>query len=77
MRLLLSKRGAESPLYLKLACEELRLFGVYEKVNDYLKSMAQTTPKLIDFVLDRIEMDYGKELVKNVFSLLYSSRQGK
>ena len=73
----MSKKGAESPLFLKLACEELRLFGVYEKVNDYLKAMAQTTPKLIEFVLDRIELDYGKELVKNVFSLLNGSRQGR
>eukprot|EP00111_Clytia_hemisphaerica_P016572 TCONS_00049092-protein len=76
MRLLLSKKGAESPLYLKLACEEIRLFGIYEKVSEYLKALAQTTPQLIEFVLNRIEKEYGSKIVKNVFTLLHHSRQG-
>ncbi len=33
MKLLLSKREASLPLYLSLACEELRVFGVFEKVS--------------------------------------------
>ena len=76
MRILLSKKGADSPLYLKLACEEIRLFGVYEKVSEYLRQMSQTTPQLIEFVLNRIELDYGMESVKDVFTMLHHSRQG-
>lgn len=76
MRILLSKKGADSPLYLRLACEELRLYGVYEKVSDYLHEMSQTTPQLIEFVLNRIEANYGKALVKDIFMLLRHSRQG-
>ena len=33
MEILLSKKEAGIPLYLNLACEELRMFGVYEKVS--------------------------------------------
>ena len=77
MRLLLSQKGAESRLYLKLACEEIRLFGIYEKVSEYLKALAQTTPQLIEFVLNRIEQEYGSKIVKNVFTLLHHSRQGQ
>lgn len=76
MRLLLSKKGAESPLYLMLACEELRLFGVYERLSEYLKSLAQNIPQLIEFVLKRIEPSYGKDLVENVFLLLQFTRKG-
>ena len=32
MSVLLAKREASSPLYLSLACEELRMFGVFEQV---------------------------------------------
>ena len=76
MRILLSKKGADSPLYLKLACEEIRLFGVYEKVSDYLHLMSQTTPLLIEFVLNRIEGNYGQDLVRDIFMMLHHSRQG-
>jgi hypothetical protein len=33
MKLLLSKREANLPLFLTLACEELRMFGVFEEVG--------------------------------------------
>ena len=33
MKLLVSKREANLPIFLKFACEELRFFGVYEKVS--------------------------------------------
>lgn len=33
MKLLVSKREANLPLFLKLACEELRVFGVFEEVS--------------------------------------------
>jgi len=33
MKILLSKKESGMPLYLSLACEELRVFGIYEKVH--------------------------------------------
>jgi len=32
MKILLSKKEAGLPMFLSLACEELRVFGVFEKV---------------------------------------------
>ena len=32
MNILVSKKDANIPLYLSLACEELRVFGVFEEV---------------------------------------------
>ena len=40
MRVLVKKSGAESPLYLLVACEELRLFGVYERLTERIAAMA-------------------------------------
>ena len=36
MKLLVSKREANLPIFLKFACEELRFFGVYEMVTKTL-----------------------------------------
>jgi len=36
MKILLSKKESGMPLYLSLACEELRVFGIYEKVTWYI-----------------------------------------
>ena len=40
MRLLLSKDGSANPLWLSLACEELRLFGSFEKVLQKIRELA-------------------------------------
>ena len=33
MKLLVSKKEANVPLYLRLACEELRVYGLFSKVS--------------------------------------------
>ncbi|KAK3095524.1 hypothetical protein FSP39_015646 [Pinctada imbricata] len=76
MKLLLSKREAVNPLFLQLACEELRVFGVFEKVGEKLKSMPHTTPLLLQEVLTRLESDLGYDTVSMAMSLLASVRDG-
>eukprot|EP01124_Arcella_intermedia_P006950 TRINITY_DN1421_c0_g1_i1.p1 TRINITY_DN1421_c0_g1~~TRINITY_DN1421_c0_g1_i1.p1 ORF type:complete len:2329 (+),score=518.76 TRINITY_DN1421_c0_g1_i1:65-7051(+) len=76
MRVLLKKFDAGSPLYLSVACEELRVFGVYEKVSDRIKSMGDKIPKLFDEVLNRLETDHGKSLVQDVCSFIAISKNG-
>ena len=48
MRLLLSKDGSANPLWLSLACEELRLFGSFEKVLQKIRELADDLPRLED-----------------------------
>lgn len=35
LKMLVTKKEATSPFYLSLACEELRVFGVFEKVGAF------------------------------------------
>lgn len=60
MRVLLRKTDASKPLYLTIACEELRVHGVYETVSEKIKNFGSTIPKLLDEVLARLEVTHGK-----------------
>lgn len=37
---LLSKESSQNPLWLSVACEELRVFGVFSKVTDKINKLA-------------------------------------
>jgi len=76
MRVLLRKADAGNPLYLVVACEELRVFGVYERIADRIKSIGEKIPKLFDEVLHRLELDHGKQLVQDTCSYICVSRNG-
>ncbi|MEO0101292.1 MAG: tetratricopeptide repeat protein [candidate division WOR-3 bacterium] len=76
MSALLAHPDVKNPLYLRVALEELRLFGKFEPLTKRIESLAPDIPGMFEQVLERLEGDYGKELVKEVFSLLGSSRYG-
>ena len=40
MASLLSKESSQNPLWLSVACEELRVFGLFAKVTDKINSLA-------------------------------------
>lgn len=76
LRVLLKKVDASTPLYLTVACEELRVFGVFEQISDRIKAMGEKLPKLFEEVLIRLELDHGKLLVQDTCSLIGVSRGG-
>jgi len=76
MRELLKKADSGNPLYLMVACEELRVFGLYEQVNERIKRMSPQIPRLLEEVLKRLETDHGAEIIQNICSLLVASRGG-
>ncbi|KAH3757934.1 telomerase protein component 1 [Pelomyxa schiedti] len=76
MGLLLKKKDASKPLYLIVACEELRVFGVFEQLSKKIQSFSETVALLFQDVLERLESDHGRELVSNALSLLKASRSG-
>ena len=39
METLLEKQGSANPLWLTLACEELRVFGIFETLLDKINSL--------------------------------------
>jgi nephrocystin-3 len=76
MASLLSHPGVKNPLYLRIALEELRLFGKFEELPTRIKTLADDIPGMFSQVLERLEGDHGKELVTEAFSLLGCSRYG-
>jgi len=69
-----------NPLYLKVLLDELRVFGVYEqldqRIDHYLE--AQNPFELYKKVIARWQEDYGRgtSLVKDSLSLLWAARRG-
>jgi hypothetical protein len=76
MAALLAHPGVKNPLYLRVALEELKLFGKFEQLTGRIKALAEDIPGLFDQVLARLEEDHGRELVSEAFSLLGCSRYG-
>ncbi|XP_057189566.1 telomerase protein component 1 [Triplophysa rosa] len=59
LQTLLMKKGSASPLYLHLACEELRNYASFEKMKDSLQSLPQSLCELVQRSLVRMESQYG------------------
>jgi tetratricopeptide (TPR) repeat protein len=76
LSLLLGKADSDNPLYLTVACEELRVFGAFERVTERIASLSDDTAGLLEQVLERLEHDHGRETVRDALSLLECSRQG-
>ncbi|MBW2646565.1 MAG: tetratricopeptide repeat protein [Deltaproteobacteria bacterium] len=78
---IIKEEQASNPLYLRTLLEELRVFGIFEelenKIEHYLQ--ARTIARLFALVLERLEKDYERErkgLVKEVTTLIWASRRG-
>lgn len=75
MRLLLTKSDAQKPLFLAAACEDLRVFGVFEKLSQKIKDMPSQLYSLIESIVRRVESELGA-LVAPFLSLLFLSKSG-
>lgn len=49
MDCLLAKEASANPLWLSIACEELRVFGLFNKVTEMIKDLADG---LLEYVWD-------------------------
>ncbi|XP_050397784.2 telomerase protein component 1 [Patella vulgata] len=76
LKLLVSKKEAPNPLFLKLACDELRVYGLFDKMSQKLKSLPHTIPALLQEILLRLETDHGCDLISTTLCLLVSVRNG-
>ena len=54
MKLLMASPGASNPLWLSLACEELRVFGVFETITHHIKSLPATIKELLQLIINRL-----------------------
>lgn len=76
MEVFLTHPGVSNPLYLRVALEELRLFGSFEQLTERIERLPPDIAGLFDQVLARLEEDHEIELVAEAFSLLGCSRFG-
>ena len=74
----LSHPLASNPLFLKTLAEEMRLFGVHEKLKEqldyYLES--KTVDDLFERLLGRVERDCGVAAVRAAMEGIWASRSG-
>ena len=67
-----------NPLFLLTLAEELRLFGEHEQLSNrldhYLTSI--TVDDLFERVLERIEQDYGADMLREILTALWAARSG-
>ena len=67
---------AALPLYLRVALEELSLFGDYASIYTRIDELPTSLPDLFAQVLVRLEADHGRKLVERVLRWLGVSRSG-
>jgi hypothetical protein len=76
MEMLLSKADAVKPLYLKVACEELRVFPSFELISSRIARLPDTIAELFEQFLERLEADHNPKLVRDTLCLIESSMYG-
>ncbi|CAG0916772.1 unnamed protein product [Notodromas monacha] len=76
LRMLVSKRDAGNPLYLKLAVEEIRIFGLFEKLDEKIRKLGVSLELLFEEILRRLESEFGRDLVERIMQLILISRSG-
>jgi len=74
--ILIAKDGASNPLWLTLACEELRVHGTFENVTEKIEGLPNDLISLEMEVFKRFETETGGPLMKATLCLLEVSRHG-
>ncbi|XP_069070749.1 telomerase protein component 1-like [Pleurodeles waltl] len=70
LQLLMLKRSSQNPLWLTLACEELRVFGVFERVTQLIEGFPDSLEGLLSNIVNRLVKE-NTLLVKELLCLLY------
>ncbi|XP_074545467.1 telomerase protein component 1-like [Halichoeres trimaculatus] len=58
LQMLVMKKGAVSPLFLHLACEDLRNYASFDKLKESVDGMPQSLSLLVQYSLDRLCSQY-------------------
>ncbi|XP_023230818.1 telomerase protein component 1-like [Centruroides sculpturatus] len=74
--MLISKREAGIPLFLHIACEELKSFGQYENLTSKLRQYPQTLYLLLREILKQLDNIHGKNIVCIALCLISISPEG-
>ncbi|CAL8093119.1 unnamed protein product [Calicophoron daubneyi] len=75
MSVLVRKQSCEIPLYLRLACDDLRLYGTYKELDAQLKRLPDTIPTLVKHIVDQVSLECGSELTLAALAFLICARR--
>ena len=73
---LLSKRDSGIPLYLRIACEELRVGAIFEQVTSTIRGFAPMLPNLLENVISRLVTVHGDFSVRSTLLCYAFARAG-
>ena len=67
-----------NPLFLKTVLEELRIFGYFEHLDERISTLlsADNPQTLFVLVLERLENDFGRDIVTQIMQALWAARRG-
>ncbi|XP_077977671.1 TPR repeat-containing protein DDB_G0287407-like [Glandiceps talaboti] len=68
--------GAKNALWLTLSCEELRVFGVFERLSARIKTLPDNLDGLLAEILDRLVREDDTQSIEKTLCLLYCSQTG-
>lgn len=75
-KLLVETEGAKNALWLSMACEELRVFGVFELLTGYIKELPSSLDNLLEKILTRLVKEDETELLKETLCFMECVREG-
>ncbi|VDO03877.1 unnamed protein product [Rodentolepis nana] len=70
----IGKRDSNLPLYLRMACDELRLYSNFDTLDSDLKSLPDRLPDLVAHIVARASVACGENLVKTALACILCSR---
>ena len=71
MEILMSKgKNKFSPLWLSLACNELRIFGEFTTVTKMIEDLPEDLDGLVSSIIKRIDSEASNNSIREVFRLV-------
>ncbi|KAK7494275.1 hypothetical protein BaRGS_00014557 [Batillaria attramentaria] len=74
--ILVKKSDAGRPLFLSIACEELRVFGEFRRLTEKVRQLSDDLSGLVEIVLRRTVEEFGGDRVQATLCLIETSRFG-
>ncbi|XP_071981474.1 telomerase protein component 1-like isoform X2 [Engystomops pustulosus] len=73
---LLQKSSSTNPLWISLACEELRVYGVFEMLTKKIVELADTLQGLLESIIQRLVQEDDSNRVEKILCLLHCCQEG-
>ena len=76
MSALMKKDSSDMPLWLSIACEELRVYGDFWTINDKIQKFPEDLTELMKDVLRRLIQEDETKSIEKILCLIHCSHAG-